>query len=62
MTVLIRQNPYECHGQTVVHGEFVTRHIGHNVVLTKYVVERRQPSPPEPGPTRGPTFELVVGL
>jgi hypothetical protein len=61
MTVLTRQNPFECHGQTVVHGEFAARHSGHNVVLTKYVVERKQPSPPEPGPIRGPSSELVVG-
>ncbi len=62
----INENRYERHGQRIVHEEFVARHIGHDLLLTKYVVERRQPSPPDPelaiAPPTKPVPEPVVGL
>ena len=49
-----------------MHEEFVARHIGHDLVLTKYVVERKQPTPPDCGvaiaPATEPVSEPVVGL
>lgn len=45
----INENLCERHGRTVVHEEFLARHFGHNLVMTKYVVERKQPAPPDPG-------------
>ncbi len=61
----INEYPFERHGQRIVHEEFVARHIGHDLVLTGYVVERKQPSPPDPdlslGPTSEPAPEPVVG-
>ena len=62
----INEYPFERHGQRIVREEFVARHIGHNLVLTKYVVERKQATPPDPdlslAPTREPVPEPVVGL
>ena len=40
----INENPYERHGQRIVHEEFVARHIGHDLLLTTYVVQRKQPT------------------
>jgi single-strand DNA-binding protein len=62
----VNDNPFERHGQRIVREEFVARHVGHNLVLTKYVVERKQPAPPDPdlfvAPTNEPVPEPVVGL
>lgn len=62
----INENPYERHGRRIVHEEFVARHIGHPFVLTKYVVERKRPEPPDPdlslAPPAEPVPEPVVGL
>ena len=61
----VNDNPYERHGHRIVREEFVARHVGHDLVLTKYVVERTQSAldsdlaiacPTEPVP------EPVVGL
>ena len=40
----LNENPYERHGQRIVHEEFVARHIGHDLLLTTYVVQRKQPT------------------
>jgi single-stranded DNA-binding protein len=62
----INENPYERHGRRIVHKEFVARHIGRNLVLTKYVVERKQSTPPDPDLSTPPLTEAVpeplVGL
>ena len=62
----INENPYERHGRRTVHEEFVARHISHDLVLTKNVVERKQPTPPDPNvslaPAQEPIPEPVVGL
>src|SRR5680860_1052416 len=62
----INENPYERHGQRIVHEEFVARHIGHDLVLTKYAVERKQPAPPESdlfnAPATEPVPEPIVGI
>ena len=55
----INENPFERHGQRIVHEEFVVRHIGHNLVLTRYVVERKQPTPRDPDLFLAPTMEPV---
>ncbi len=65
-TGCINENPYVRQGRRIVREEFVARHIGHDLVLTKYVVEGEQPTPPTPDhehtlPT-GPVPEPVVGL
>lgn len=61
----INEYPFDRHCQRIVREEFVARHIGHNLVLTKYVVERKQPTPLDPdlslAPTREPVPEPVVG-
>lgn len=48
------------HGRTIVREEFVARHLGHNLVLTRYTVERKRPTRPEP--LLAPDPEPVVGL
>ena len=62
----INENPYERHGRRIVREEFVARHIGHDLVLTEYVVERKQPAPPDSdlaiAPATEPVPEPVVGL
>jgi single-strand DNA-binding protein len=62
----INENPYELLGRRIVHEEFIARHIGHDLVLTEYVVERKQPAPPDPdlanAPATEPVPEPVVGL
>jgi single-strand DNA-binding protein len=62
----INENPYERHRRRIGHEEFVARHIGHDLVLTKYLVERKQPSPPDSdlaiAPATEPVPESVVGL
>jgi len=61
----INENPFERHGRRIMHEEFVARHIGHNLVLTRYVVQRKQPTPRDPdlslAPTTEPVPEPVVG-
>ena len=61
----INEYAFERHGQRIVHEKLVARHIGHDLVLTGYVVERNQPSPPDPisrsSPTSEPAPEPVVG-
>ncbi len=61
----INENPYERHGRRIVREEFVARHIGHDLVLTTYVVDRKQPAPPDPdlaiAPPTEPVPEPVVG-
>jgi len=61
----INENPYERHGRRILGEEFVARHIGHDLALTGYVVERKQPAPPDPdlslAPTREPVPEPVGG-
>ena len=56
----INENPYERHGRRIVCEEFVARHIGHDLVLTQYVVERQQPAPPDSGLVIAPPTELVA--
>ena len=60
------ENPYERHGRRIVREEFIARHIGHDLVLTEYVVERKQPASPNSGlaktPATEPVPEPVVGL
>ncbi len=62
----INENPYERHGRRIGHEEFVARHIGHDLVLTKYLVERKQLAQPDPdlaiAPATEPVPEPVVGL
>ena len=62
----INENPYERHGRRIVREEFVARHIGHDLMLTEYVVERTQPIPPDLDPSivppSEPVPEPVVGL
>lgn len=62
----INENPYERQGRRIVREEFVARHIGHDLVLTKYVVERKQPAPPDSdldmAPATDPVPEPLVGL
>ena len=62
----VNENSYERHDRRIVHEEFVARHIGHNLVLTKHVVERKQPALPEPDlaitPPTVPVPEPVIGL
>jgi len=62
----INENPYERHGRRIVHEEFVALHVGHDLVLTKYLVERKQPVPPDSNlaiaPPTDPVPEPVVGL
>jgi len=62
----INENSYERHGRRIVHEEFIARHIGHDLVLTSYVVERKQPATPDSGlanaPATEPVPEPVVGL
>ena len=62
----INENSYERHGRRIVHEEFIARHIGHDLVLTAYVVERKQPAPPDSdlanAPATEPVPEPVVGL
>ena len=61
----INERPYERHGQRIVR-EFVAQHIGHNLALSKYIVERKHPTPLDPdlplAPTTEPIPEPVVGL
>ena len=62
----INENSYERDGRRIEHEEFVARHIGHDLVLTKYVVERKQPAPPDPdlaiGPPSEPASEPAIDL
>src|SRR5680860_274197 len=55
----INENPYERQGRRIVREEFVARHNGHDLVLTKYVVERKQPAPPDPDLANAPATEPV---
>lgn len=62
----INENPCERHGRRIVREEFVARHIGHDLVRTRYVVERKRPASPDPdvaiAPSTEPVPEPVVGL
>ena len=62
----LNEYPFERHGQRIVREEFIARHIGHDLALTRYVVQRTQPTPPDPAhslaPTKEPVPVPVVGL
>jgi hypothetical protein len=62
MPTTTSQTPYERDGRTVVREEFVARHIGRHVVLTKCVVELEQAASPEGYPRLGSSSDPAVGL
>ena len=62
MTSPTSETPYERDGGTVVRRGFVARQIGKDVVLTRYVGERKDAASSEGDPCHGSSSELAVGL